>query len=96
MCPLDRYFCLQGSRPTGLSAGLRDAVLWVVSVTPSRRVFVLIALHVCLSAAGQAVFTWQFGQNPRAIATHLLVVAEWDLALLAACRARCAARSGRP
>ncbi len=44
-------------------------------------------MHVCLSAAGQAVFTWQFGQNPRAIATHLLVVAEWDLALLAACRA---------
>jgi hypothetical protein len=56
-------------------------------VTPIRRPFLIIALHLCLSAAVQAVFAWQFGQNPRVIATHLLVVAEWDLALLAACRA---------
>jgi hypothetical protein len=47
---------------------------------------VLIGLHVCLSAAAQAAFTWQFGHNPRAIATHVLVIAEWDLVLLAVCR----------
>jgi glucan phosphoethanolaminetransferase (alkaline phosphatase superfamily) len=80
------YFRLQGSRQTGLSAGRLDAVLCVVSVMRISPLFVLIGLHLCLSAAAQAAFTWQFGQNPRAIATHLLVIAEWDLVLLAVCR----------
>jgi glucan phosphoethanolaminetransferase (alkaline phosphatase superfamily) len=48
---------------------------------------VLLAVHLGISAAVQAAFAWQFGQNPRVIVTHLLVVAEWDLALMAAYRA---------
>jgi hypothetical protein len=47
---------------------------------------VLVGLHLGFSAAAQALFAWQFAQNPRVIATHLLVVAEWDVALLAALR----------
>src|SRR5262245_57058224 len=48
---------------------------------------VLIGLHLCLSAAAQAAFWWRFGQSPRAIATHLLLTAEWDLLLLAVSQA---------
>jgi glucan phosphoethanolaminetransferase (alkaline phosphatase superfamily) len=41
----------------------------------------LIALHVLISAAVEALFALQFGHNPRAIATHVLLIIEWDLAL---------------
>jgi glucan phosphoethanolaminetransferase (alkaline phosphatase superfamily) len=47
-------------------------------------VIVLIALHVLASAAAEGVFVWQFGHHPRVIATHALLLAEWDVALLAA------------
>ena len=30
---------------------------------------------------GEGLFAWQFGHNPRVVATHLLLLAEWDLAL---------------
>src|SRR5580765_427492 len=39
--------------------------------------------HLLLSAAVAAGFTWQFGQNPRVVAAHVLLIAEWDLALFA-------------
>ena len=42
-----------------------------------------IAFHLLVSAAAAAVFAWQFGQSPRAVAAHMLVIAEWDLALVA-------------
>ncbi|HEY6508467.1 MAG TPA: sulfatase-like hydrolase/transferase [Vicinamibacterales bacterium] len=48
------------------------------------RLLVLIGLHLLLSAAAAGLFVWQFGHSPRAIAAHLLLVAEWDLLLLGA------------
>jgi hypothetical protein len=44
---------------------------------------VLIGVHLLASATAAAIFVRLFGHNPRAIAAHLLVVVEWDLALLA-------------
>lgn len=44
---------------------------------------VFIALHLIASAAIEAAFVWRFGHSPRAMAAHMLVVAEWDLTLLA-------------
>ena len=43
----------------------------------------LIAVHLLISAAIEAAFVWKFGHNPRAIASHVLVLAEWDLMLVA-------------
>src|SRR5436190_1051241 len=40
-----------------------------------------IGFHLLVSAAAAAVFAWQFGHGPRAVAAHILVLAEWDLAL---------------
>jgi glucan phosphoethanolaminetransferase (alkaline phosphatase superfamily) len=48
-----------------------------------RRLALLIAVHLLLSAAVAAVFAWRFSLNPQAVAGHLLVLAEWDLALAA-------------
>jgi arylsulfatase A-like enzyme len=45
------------------------------------RLSLLIALHVLISAVGEALFAFQFGHNPRVIATHVLLIVEWDLAL---------------
>ena len=45
------------------------------------RLPLLIGVHVLLSAAAEALFAAQFGHNPRVVATHVLLVAEWDLAL---------------
>ena len=39
--------------------------------------------HLLLSAAAAVGFAWQFGQNPRVVASHMLLVGEWDLALFA-------------
>jgi len=49
-----------------------------------RRLFLLIGVHLFPSVTVAAIFEWLFGQNPRVVAAHLLVVAEWDLALAAA------------
>jgi glucan phosphoethanolaminetransferase (alkaline phosphatase superfamily) len=43
----------------------------------------LVGVHLLLSAAVEAAFVWKFGHNPRAIASHVLLLAEWDLALVA-------------
>jgi hypothetical protein len=51
------------------------------------RLPLLIGLHLVLSAAVEALFARQFGHSPRVIATHLLLVAQWDLALLFIVRA---------
>ena len=45
------------------------------------RLPLLIAVHLLISAVGEGLFAWQFGHSPRVIATHLLLLAEWDLAL---------------
>jgi predicted AlkP superfamily pyrophosphatase or phosphodiesterase len=45
------------------------------------RLSLLIGLHLLISAVGEGLFAWQFGHNPRVVATHLLLLAEWDLAL---------------
>jgi hypothetical protein len=46
-----------------------------------------IAAHLLVSAAVEGVFAWRFGHTPRAIAAHILVLAEWDLTLFGVCRA---------
>jgi glucan phosphoethanolaminetransferase (alkaline phosphatase superfamily) len=52
--------------------------------SPSARpVAILIGLHLLVSAVAEAVFARHFGQSPRVVAGHLLLIAEWDLALLA-------------
>src|SRR6185436_13307636 len=43
-----------------------------------------IAGHLLLSAAAASAFAWAFGQSPRVVAAHVLLIAEWDLALFAA------------
>jgi arylsulfatase A-like enzyme len=43
----------------------------------------LIGLHLLVSAAAASAFAWQFGHNPRAVVAHVVVLAEWDLALAA-------------
>ncbi|MGE3178720.1 MAG: sulfatase-like hydrolase/transferase, partial [Vicinamibacterales bacterium] len=39
-------------------------------------------LHLALSGAVEAVLAWSFGHGPRPVAAHLLLLAEWDLALV--------------
>jgi hypothetical protein len=48
---------------------------------------VFVAIHVLFSGAIEAVFVWKFGHSPQAIAAHMAVVAQWDLALVAITRA---------
>ncbi|HZT75523.1 MAG TPA: sulfatase-like hydrolase/transferase [Vicinamibacterales bacterium] len=48
----------------------------------------LVAIHLVTAAAVAAVFAWQFGHAPSTVASHLLLVAEWDLLLVAVARAR--------
>lgn len=54
------------------------------------RLPLLITLHLVISAVGEAVFAWQFGHNPRVVATHVLLIAQWDLALFLLVRAAAA------
>jgi hypothetical protein len=42
-----------------------------------------IAIHLVISAAAATVFAWQFGYTMRPVVAHVLLVAEWDLALAA-------------
>jgi glucan phosphoethanolaminetransferase (alkaline phosphatase superfamily) len=46
------------------------------------RLPILIGVHVFISALVEALFAREFGHHPRVIASHVLLVAEWDLALL--------------
>jgi hypothetical protein len=46
------------------------------------RLPLLICAHLLASALVEALFARQFGHHPRVIASHILLVAEWDLALL--------------
>jgi hypothetical protein len=46
------------------------------------RLSILIGIHLLLSAAIDAGLAWQFGHSPRAVAAHVLLLAEWDVALL--------------
>src|SRR5438067_10150473 len=48
---------------------------------PLRRFFLA---HLFISAAIAATFAWTFRTGPRAVAGHILLIAEWDVALLAA------------
>src|SRR4029453_10247764 len=47
----------------------------------------LLAIHLLISAAVEGLFAWKFGHNARAVAAHVLVLAEWDLALVVLFRA---------
>jgi arylsulfatase A-like enzyme len=50
----------------------------------TRRLVLLIGAHLLVTALAATLFVRLFGQNPRAIAAHLLVMGQWDLALAAA------------
>jgi len=41
-----------------------------------------LGVHLLVSAVVAAAFAWEFGSGPRAVVTHVLLIAEWDLALL--------------
>ena len=45
------------------------------------RVPVVIGVHLLASAAIASLFVWRFGHAPHGVAAHVLLVAEWDLAL---------------
>ena len=45
------------------------------------RLTLLVLVHVLVSAATEALFAGYFGHSPRVVATHVLLVAEWDLTL---------------
>jgi arylsulfatase A-like enzyme len=47
------------------------------------RLPLLIGAHLLVSALVEALFARQFGHHPRVIASHVLLVALWDLTLLA-------------
>lgn len=51
------------------------------------RLPLFVGIHLLLSGAVEGLFAWKFGHNPRAVVAHLLVLAEWDLALAAVFRA---------
>jgi glucan phosphoethanolaminetransferase (alkaline phosphatase superfamily) len=51
------------------------------------RLPLLIGVHLFVSAAVEGLFAWAFGHSPRGVATHLLLLAQWDLALLCLVRA---------
>lgn len=50
---------------------------------PLNRLRTLILGHLVVSTAIAAIFAWHFGQNPRVVASHLLLLAEWDVMLAA-------------
>ncbi|HTI42066.1 MAG TPA: sulfatase [Vicinamibacterales bacterium] len=52
-------------------------------MTPRRRVAIVIAAHCAVTALVAGAFAWRFGQSPRVVLPHLLLVAEWDLLLVA-------------
>jgi glucan phosphoethanolaminetransferase (alkaline phosphatase superfamily) len=51
------------------------------------RLPLLIGVHLFVSAAAEALFARSFGHSPRVVATHVLLVAEWDLTLYLLIRA---------
>lgn len=48
-----------------------------------RLVLTFVALHLLVSAGVAGLFAWRFSHNPLAAAAHVLLLAEWDLALVA-------------
>jgi len=48
-----------------------------------RRLLAFVALHLLITAGVAAFFAWRFSHNPLAAAAHVLLLAEWDLALVA-------------
>ena len=47
------------------------------------RLPLLIGAHLIVSGLVEALFTRHFGHHPRVIASHVLLIAQWDLLLLA-------------
>jgi hypothetical protein len=52
-------------------------VVWGLRFLP------LIAIHLLVSLAAAAAFAWQFGHDSRAVLAHVVLIAEWDLAIAA-------------
>jgi glucan phosphoethanolaminetransferase (alkaline phosphatase superfamily) len=49
---------------------------------PRRRLPIVIGAHLVVTAVIAGGFAWRFGQNPRVVLSHLLLLAEWDCLLL--------------
>lgn len=47
----------------------------------------LVVAHLFASAAAAAGFAWRFGHAPQTVASHLLLVIEWDLLIVAVAQA---------
>jgi glucan phosphoethanolaminetransferase (alkaline phosphatase superfamily) len=56
------------------------------------RLALLVGIHLLVSGAVTTAFVWRFGVSSRVVASHLLLLAEWDV-MLAAVVAAVAARS---
>jgi glucan phosphoethanolaminetransferase (alkaline phosphatase superfamily) len=46
------------------------------------RLLRLLGVHLLISGAVEALFAGYFGHSPRVIATHIALIAQWDLALV--------------
>jgi hypothetical protein len=60
-----------------------DRAVTVDSIGPRLRLPLFIGLHLLGSAVAASAFAWKFGHDVRAVASHVLVLAEWDLTLAA-------------
>ena len=49
----------------------------------NRRLLTFIGLHLLVSAGVSEVFAWRYSHNALAAGAHVLLLAEWDLALVA-------------
>ena len=63
-------------------------------MTSRFRLLYLIGAHVFVSAVVASAFAWRFGQSPRGVLSHLLLLAEWDV-MLAAVVSALGSRSAR-
>src|SRR5215831_16295455 len=52
-------------------------------VRPRFRLPLLIGAHLLISGAVAAAFVWRFDQAAPAVAGHVLLIAEWDIAIAA-------------
>src|SRR5689334_54316 len=50
-------------------------------VIPRLRLLLLIGAHLLISGMIAAVFVWRFDQAAAGIAGHVLLIAEWDVAI---------------
>src|SRR5262245_51935782 len=80
--PPRRERAVSSSKPPLACAIIAPSPKTIDNQSLPTRLPLLIGVHVLVSALVEAIFAQQFGHHPRVIASHVLLVAEWDLALL--------------